>query len=59
MNVLEGKGTVAQNSVVIANAAMALYCADRKQGLLTATSRAQEALKSGNALRSFTRLMNG
>jgi len=59
MNVLEGKGTVPQNSAVIANAAMALYCVDRKAGLIAAVDKATEALKSGKALIAFKKLMEG
>lgn len=58
MDVLEGKGTAAQNAVVIANAGMALYCADQKQGLLNAVAKARESLESGKALESFKKLIN-
>ncbi|MBN8650162.1 MAG: anthranilate phosphoribosyltransferase [Cytophagales bacterium] len=58
MNVLENKGTTAQQSAVIANAAMALYCADVKAGLPSAVVKATEALKSGKALQAFKKLMN-
>ena len=58
MNVLEGKGTVQQNSAVIANAAMALYCVDRNAGMIAAVGTAEDALKSGKALESFRKLMN-
>jgi anthranilate phosphoribosyltransferase len=58
MNVLENKGTTAQQSAVIANAAMALYCADVKAGLPGAVVKATEALKSGKALQAFKKLMN-
>ncbi|QLH31079.1 MAG: anthranilate phosphoribosyltransferase [Cyclobacteriaceae bacterium] len=57
MNVLENKGTIPQQSAVIANAAMALYCADEKGGLANAVYRATEALQSGKALLAFKRLM--
>ncbi|MCW5912395.1 MAG: anthranilate phosphoribosyltransferase [Cyclobacteriaceae bacterium] len=57
MNVLENKATEAQQSAVIANAAMALYCADVKGGLPHAVARATDALKSGKALKAFTNLM--
>lgn len=57
MKVLEGKGTVQQNAAVIANAAMALYCVDRKAGLKTAVDKATESLKSGKALTAFKNLM--
>jgi len=57
MNVLEGKGTHAQESAVIANAAMALYAGHQQEGLLRAVERATDALKSGKALQSFKNLM--
>ena len=50
MNVLQGKGTAAQNSAVIANAGMALYADIRRKELLKAVERAREALESGKAL---------
>jgi len=58
MNVLEGKGTPAQNAAVIANAGMALYCADQQAGLLNSVAKAKEALESGKALESFKKLIN-
>jgi anthranilate phosphoribosyltransferase len=57
MNVLDGKGTAPQNAAVIANAAMALYCVDRKAGLKAAVVKATESLKSGKALEAFRKLM--
>jgi anthranilate phosphoribosyltransferase len=57
MAVLEGKGTTAQNNAVIANAAMALYAADQKNGTTPAVARAKEALISGKALKTFRQLM--
>lgn len=57
LNILEGKGTTQQNAAVIANAAMALYCTDRKAGLNAAVVNATESLKSGKALAAFKKLM--
>lgn len=57
MQVLEGKGTEAQNSAVIANAAMALYAGHQSDGILSAVGRATEALKSGRALLTFKKLL--
>ena len=57
MNVLENKATEAQKNAVIANAAMALYAANRKEGLLNAVAKAREALESGRALKSFKTLI--
>jgi len=56
--ILEGKGTSAQNSAVVANAGMALYAADQEAGLLSALDRAKEALQNGGALRAFKALMD-
>jgi anthranilate phosphoribosyltransferase len=57
MKVLEGKGTDAQNSVVIANAGMALYCGHQKEGMPAAFAKAKEALESGKALGCFKKLI--
>lgn len=57
LNVLEGKGSPAQNDAVIANAAMALYCADQEASLDHAIHRAKEALESGKALEKFRLLI--
>lgn len=56
MQVLEGKGTDAQNDAVIANAALALSCAHAPD-LKQAVAMAREALLSGGALQTFKRLM--
>jgi anthranilate phosphoribosyltransferase len=58
VNILEGRGTQAQNSVVIANAAMALYCAEQGKGIVQAVAKAKESLESGKALESFKKLIN-
>lgn len=57
LNVLEGKGTEGQKDAVVANAAMALYCADQAAGLENAIRRADEALTSGKALEKFRLLL--
>lgn len=57
MNVLEGKGSEAQNSAVTANAAMALFAANRKAGLPSAVGKAREALQSGAALVAFKKMI--
>ena len=55
-SILKGKGTKAQNQVVIANAAMALAC-----GLDISTNeaigKAEEALMSGKALQTFKKIL--
>ncbi|MEO5603059.1 MAG: anthranilate phosphoribosyltransferase [Cyclobacteriaceae bacterium] len=58
MSVLEGKGTTGQNNAVIANAAMALYAANQKEGLAPAVLKAREAFESGEAFRTFKKLMD-
>lgn len=57
LNVLEGKGTEQQADAVIANAAMGLYAADQKAGIVGAVEKAREALLSGKALQSFRKLI--
>jgi anthranilate phosphoribosyltransferase len=57
LEVLEGKGSAAQNAAVIANAGMALYAGHQHEGLATAIDKATEALKSGKALQSFKKMM--
>src|SRR5688572_26223425 len=58
MNVLEGKGTAAQNAAIIANAGMSLYAGHQQEGLHRAMERAKESLESGKALASFKNLLN-
>ncbi len=56
--VLEGKGTPQQQAVVIANAAMALFCADQPAGMESAVVKATESLSSGRAYAVFKKLIN-
>jgi anthranilate phosphoribosyltransferase len=58
MSVLEGKGTRAQNDVVVANAGMALYCGNREEGISGSMEKAREALASGRALEKFKKLLD-
>lgn len=55
MNVLQNKGTAAQNNVVCANAAVAISTV-QKINLEKAFLTAKESLQSGNALQAFKRL---
>jgi anthranilate phosphoribosyltransferase len=57
MKILEGSGTPAQNSAVIANAGMALYSGHQKEGLTPALAKAKEVLESGRALSAFKKLL--
>jgi anthranilate phosphoribosyltransferase len=53
INILENKGTQAQTQAVLANAAVALYCADDTLSLSDAVLKAKESLESGKALAGF------
>ena len=55
--ILNGEGTRAQNQVVIANAGMALHCAQPSESFTDATQRAEESLLSGKAKQAFQNLM--
>lgn len=56
-DVLEGRGTEAQNSAVAANAAMGIYLSDQKLSMEEAVLAARESLGSGKALASFKKLI--
>ena len=55
--ILKREGTWAQNAVVLANAAMALYCTGKFQAYDDAYQAAVESLESGRALESLTKLI--
>jgi anthranilate phosphoribosyltransferase len=57
IQILEGHGTKAQNAVVLANAGMALYCANQSSGIEDALQKAKESLDSGKALNCFKKLI--
>ncbi len=57
MDVLDNKGTVAQENVVIANAALALQCLGLQMKMEDAVSASRESLQSGKALQSFKKLL--
>lgn len=57
LDILQGRGTPAQEQAVIANSAMALFAAEREQGLEAAVGRATDALRSGKALNAFKKLI--
>ncbi|MBT2623419.1 MULTISPECIES: anthranilate phosphoribosyltransferase [Chryseobacterium] len=56
-NILEGKGTESQNSVVLANASIALYHTEKFGSYDDCLLLAQESLQSGRALRSMELLL--
>lgn len=58
VNILDNKGTNAQNDVVIANAALAIQCFDQSKDIQECVSEARIALKSGNAKNIFSKLLN-
>lgn len=55
--VLNGKGTEAQNNVIIANAGLAIQTMDRKLTLNESVEQARKSLFSGKALKVFTKLI--
>ena len=59
LRILKGRGSVAQNDVVVANAAYALYCMDEGRGLQEGIERARNSLESGAALKTFKNLVEG
>jgi len=56
--ILKGKGTWAQNAVVFANAAMALYCTGAYTTYDLAFAAAVESLESGKALKRLNTLIS-
>lgn len=57
LDILEGRGTEAQDQVVIANAAFALQIMNSGLTLSDAVAKASEALKSGEAALAFKKLI--
>ncbi len=56
--IIEGKGTQAQNDVVLANAGTALHMLNPDKGVLDCIEMARESLISGKTLSSFTKLID-
>jgi anthranilate phosphoribosyltransferase len=57
-NVLEGKGTEAQNSVVLTNAALGIHTINRAQSFEDAYAMAKESLESGRAYENLKNLIS-
>uniref|UniRef100_UPI003F6F0941 anthranilate phosphoribosyltransferase n=1 Tax=Dyadobacter sp. TaxID=1914288 RepID=UPI003F6F0941 len=57
MNVLNDNATSSQKQAVIANAALALHCANPDLALIDAVAAARESLESKKALYSFKKLV--
>lgn len=55
--VLKNECTEAQHQVVVANAGLALYCANQNLKLHDAIAMADDSLKSGKALKAFKNLL--
>jgi anthranilate phosphoribosyltransferase len=58
LQILQGNGSWAQNAVVLANAAMALYCTGTYKNYEIAFGRAVESLESGKAFEGFKTLIS-
>jgi anthranilate phosphoribosyltransferase len=58
LDILKGKGSWAQNAVVLANAAMALYCTSTYSSYDLAYQTAVESLESGKALSCLNNLIS-
>ncbi len=58
IDILHGKGTWAQNAVVLANAAMALHCTGAYHQYSDAYQAAVESLESGKARKSLEQLIS-
>ncbi len=58
LHILQGKGSWAQNAVVFANAAMALYCTGRYETYDQAFEASVESLESGKALGALDKLVS-
>src|SRR5664279_875553 len=58
LKILKGEGTWAQNAVVIANAAIALFSTGNFPGYEYCYNLAVDSLESGNAYNSFQKLMS-
>lgn len=57
-NILEGKGTEAQTSAVLANAGLAIQTIEQKWSLTDCIAKAKESIDSGRAIKSLNALIN-
>lgn len=58
LSVLENKGTLAQNRVVVANSALALQCLSPEKTLTDCIAQADESIVSGRALEALKKLIS-
>ncbi|GGK69812.1 anthranilate phosphoribosyltransferase [Rufibacter glacialis] len=57
MNVLEGRGTPAQQDAVVVNAGLGIYCSDERLTLQESLQKARQSLNNGLALKTFHALL--
>ena len=57
-NILEGKGTEAQTSAVLANAGLAIQTIEQNWSLTDCIAKAKESIDSGRAIKSLNALIN-
>lgn len=57
LEILNNRGTESQNQAVLANAGMAIYCANPGKSIPEAIDMARESLESGKALKSLNTLL--
>ena len=58
LEIIKGDGTLAQNNVVAANAALAIHCFEKEKSIFDCLELAKESLTSGKAYNSFKALIN-
>ena len=58
LDILDNKGTPAQQDVVLANSAMAIDCFKEKSDLATSLSEARESLATGKARKALEKLLS-
>ena len=58
LEIIKGDGTLAQNNVVAANAALAIQCFEKERSIFDCLEKAKESLASGKAYNSFKALIN-
>lgn len=56
--ILDGKGTPAQNDVVVANAALAIQCFDQTKDIIECVAEARETIHNGKAKSAFLKLLD-
>ncbi|KAA3438377.1 anthranilate phosphoribosyltransferase [Rufibacter hautae] len=57
MNVLEGRGTQAQQDAVVANAGLGIFCSDVRLTLQESIQKARQSLDNGQALKTLQTLL--